>query len=95
MTVESPFQFPVRQRAEKWEVIVPPELSNAGYVQCQNEHDARTLARSWLLWGECVTKDKSEWPAKAELKKTAEVLAKYEFGKLSRFFTHRLEDLET
>ena len=95
MTVESPFQFPVRQREGKWEVIVPPEMSDAGYVQCQNERDARTIARSWLLWGECVTKDKVEWPASAELETTAKVLANYGFGNMSRFFQHRLEDLQT
>lgn len=85
-----PQPFPVRKVGERnWEVLLADENT---WLACENESDARTIARAGVLEYESLERTRTGPEFAAELDQLADTLARYRIAFGSRFFRRRVEE---
>jgi hypothetical protein len=88
-----PLPWPMRQVPEgRWQVL----LSDADdvWLECESEDDARAIAAVTVLEHQILARAESGPEFAAELRKTADVMARYRLGFGSRLFRWGAEESE-
>jgi hypothetical protein len=81
-----PLPWPVRQLPTgRWQVLVSE--ADDIWLDCESEEDARTIAAAPVLEHQVLAQAESGPGFAAELRKTADVMARYRLGFGSRFFS--------
>lgn len=83
MNPEKPNRMPVRQREDRWEVLI---AEKDAWVLCDSEEDALALALTPVLEYESLERSRTGPGFADELDRTADAMDLHRFGFGSRFF---------